>query len=54
MTSNEENIFLIHNAVVRAIDFTIANLIKNKRFISPKTVLTRNALLDKINNTVKI
>lgn len=53
-TSKEENILLIHNAVVRAIDFTIANLIKNKRFISPKTVLTRNALLDKINNTVKI
>lgn len=51
--SKEKNIFLIHNAVIKAIDFTIINLIKNKRFISPKTVLTRNALLDKINNTVK-
>ena len=50
--SKESNVLLIHRAVVRAMDYTIENLIKNNRHISSKTVLTRNALLDKINNMV--
>ena len=50
--SKEDDVRLIHRASVMAIDSTLNNLILNKRIISPKTVLTRNTLLDKINNII--
>ena len=42
------NIKVLHSACVKAIDYTIINLIENKKTINSKNILTRNALLSKI------
>lgn len=44
----EENIKTVHKACIKAIDFTVINLIENKKQINSKNILTRNALLSKI------
>jgi predicted HD superfamily hydrolase involved in NAD metabolism len=44
----ESNIAILHEASLISINCTIDNLISKKRFIIPKTILTRNALLAKI------
>lgn len=44
----EENVKTIHKACIKAIDFTVINLIENKKRINSKNILTRNALLSKI------
>jgi predicted HD superfamily hydrolase involved in NAD metabolism len=50
MKSNdvEANIKTVHKACIKAIDFTLINLIENKKQINSKNILTRNALLSKI------
>lgn len=42
------NVKVLHLACVKAIDYTIINLIENKKKINSKNILTRNALLSKI------
>ena len=44
----QNNILVLHSACIRAIDFTVLNLIENKKKINSKNILTRNALLSKI------
>ena len=44
----QNNILILHTACIRAIDFTVLNLIENKKKINSKNILTRNALLSKI------
>ena len=44
----EANIKILHRACVQAIDAAIANLVKYKKNINIKNILTRNALLSKI------
>ena len=39
---------ILHLAVVESIDYTVSNLISNKKCIHEKIILTRNALLRKI------
>lgn len=46
--SASENLNVLHNACVRAIDCTLIHLIQNKKQINSKNILTRNALLSKI------
>lgn len=44
----EKNIKLLHKACIIAIDNTVLHLIKEKKAINTKNILTRNALLGKI------
>ena len=44
----EKNIKLIHSAVVKSLDLTIAHLEAQGKYINPKTVLTRNSISSKI------
>ena len=44
----EANIKILHRACVEAVDAAIINLIKHKKNINTKNILTRNALLSKI------
>jgi HD superfamily phosphohydrolase YqeK len=44
----DTNVKVLHLACVKAIDYTIINLIENKKKINSKNILTRNALLSKI------
>ena len=44
----QSNLKVLHHACVKAIDYTIINLIENKKKINSKNILTRNALLSKI------
>ena len=43
-----ENVLLIHSACIEEIDSTLKMLLSEKKFINPKIILTRNALLSKI------
>ena len=43
-----ENIRTLHIAVIKAIDYTVSHLEKNKNTVNSKTLLTKNALLSKI------
>ena len=44
----EENVKVLHKACIASIDFTADHLVKNKKPINSKNILTRNALLSKI------
>ena len=44
----DENVSLLHKACITAIDNTILHLIREKKVINAKNILTRNALLGKI------
>lgn len=44
----KSNIKVLHNACIKAIDFTISSLSENKRHVNLKNILTRNALMSKI------
>lgn len=44
----ESNIKVLHNACIKAIDYTVSNLSESKRLINFKNILTRNALMSKI------
>jgi HD superfamily phosphohydrolase YqeK len=46
----EANIRILHRAVISAIDSTVSNLKENGRFVNSKNILTKEALLSKINN----
>ncbi len=45
--SMEECISLLHKAVIMALDYTIIDLLKKKKIISDRTVLTRNAFISR-------
>lgn len=44
----EECIAHLHNATIMALEFTIIDLIKNKRVLNERTVATRNAFLSRV------
>ena len=46
----EANIEILHRAVISAIDSTVSNLTESGRFVNSKNMLTKQALLSKINN----
>ena len=45
---NVHNVKILHEACIKAIDNTVFHLIKEKRAVNTKNILTRNALLGKI------
>ena len=51
--NRDENIGILHKAVISAIDSTVSNLRENNRFVNSKNILTKQALLSKINNSRK-
>lgn len=46
--NTESNIKTLHTACIKAIDYTVLNLIENKKHINIRNILTRNSLLSKI------
>jgi predicted HD superfamily hydrolase involved in NAD metabolism len=46
--NRKKNVKLLHFAILSSLNSTIAHLEKNKKYINPKTVLTKTAFLSKI------
>lgn len=50
----EECISHLHNATIMALEFTIIDLIKNKKVLNERTVATRNAFLSRVPMPLEI